>query len=225
MTPDFKGTYRIANEDVLLASHVITHLPVDVEAHIRDETDIALCSYEKARKWGLDLSVFGSEDATLTEKSGKHIIFFNASVALPRMLWSITHEMGHFYLGHELCSEKLSKERYDVQEIEANFFAAQVLMPDQIIHELAMRGERATARSLMKWFHVSHQAASKRLETINRQNGSRNHDVSNDYSEEVLLKFATSVDKIRPKHAAGSLYTDLEEDEIQNERNEWMYDW
>ena len=226
MGPNFKQAYQIANESVLLTSHTITSLPVDIKSHISLETDIALCSYKMAfEKWGLNMSLLGSDDAELVEKSGKYIIFYNSEVGKRRIRWSLAHEAGHFYLGHELRKEMLSDEEYNIQEVEANFFAAQVLMPDQIIHELVSRGERIAPSSLMKWFQVSKLAAEKRIETLKRKSEVPYAIQRDDYSQEVLIKFRAFIDGIKPKYEVGSLYVDLEEDERQAERDSWMYEW
>lgn len=226
MKPNFKKAYRVATENVLLTSQVISSFPVDVKCHIQEETDIKLYSYKTAMmKRHLDMPQFGTEDAFLSEKNGRFILFYNSEKDNRRIRWSLTHELGHYYLGHTLDSSKLSEEEYGVQEIEAHFFAAQVLMPDQIIHELVTRGERVLAPSLRNWFQVSRTAAEKRLETINRKSGLCIYDFGTDYSQELIFKFASFIDGIKPKYANGSIYNDIEEEERQVERDSWLYDW
>ncbi len=226
MKPDFKKAYRIATENVLLASSTIASFPVDIASFIREETDLKLYTYETAvKKWHLDMPQFGSEDAFLSEMNGRFILFYNSNVCESRVRWSIAHELGHFLLGHALNSEKLNEDEYGIQEVEAHFFAAQVMMPDQIIRELAVRGERVLASSLRKWFQVSKEAADKRIETVNHQSGLEICKTDNDYSQEVIFKFASSIEAIRPKHATGSLYNDVDDDERQAERDSWMYEW
>ena len=61
-----------------------------------------------------------------------------------------------------------SKNR--IYEIEANFFAAQLLMPQQILFELIRRGANISVANLTKWFGVSKQAAQKRIETLTKIN-------------------------------------------------------
>ena len=221
LKPDFKKAYAVAN-DVLLMSHTIMTLPADIHGHIKNETEIKLYTYETAnRKFGIDMSFFGSEDALITEMGGRYILFYKKMIDQHRMIWSIAHESGHYYLGHNLDFKSLSKEQYRVLEIEADFFAAQVLMPDQVIWELVKRGETTNRENIIRWFNVSGKAASKRMETLNRQSEYRDYYMSHNDYESILLKFGSFVEQISPKKYWQSSYED--EEEMQKERDSWLY--
>lgn len=221
LKPDFKKAYATAN-DILLMSRTIMNLPTDIHGHIKSETDIKLCTYETAnRKYGLDVSFFGSEDAVITEKEGKYILFYRKTINQHRMRWSIGHESGHYYLGHNLDFKSLSEEQYRVQEIEADFFVAQVLMPDQIIWELVKRGETPNREKLIRWFDVSDRAAEKRMETLNRQSEYRDYYLNKDDNKSIMLKFNSFIEQVSPKKYWQTSYE--EEEEMQRERDRWLY--
>lgn len=221
LKPDFKKAYAIAN-DVLLMSHTIVTLPADIHGHIKNETEIKLCSYETAmRKYGLDVSFFGSEDALITEMGGRYILFYKKMIDQHRMKWSIGHESGHYYLGHNLDFKSLSKEQYRIQEIEADFFAAQILMPDQVIWELVNRGETPNRDNLIRWFDISAKAADKRMETLNKQSEYRDYYLNKHDNESIMLKFSPLIERVSPKKYWQTSYED--EEEMQRERDKWLY--
>ena len=108
--------------------------------------------------------------------NGNKIIFYNESInSKSRIRFSIAHEFGHDQMHHKLNDSS----NYQIQEIEANFFAAQLLMPEQIINELIKRGNRISKENLILWFGVSEQAAIKRLDTLRKI----------DFSKETILQY------------------------------------
>ena len=221
LKPDFKKAYSVAN-DVLLMSHTIMTLPADIHGHIKNETEIKLCTYETAqRKFGLDMEVFGSEDAVIMELGGRYILFYKKTIDQHRMTWSIGHESGHYYLGHNLDSKSLSKEQYRIQEREADFFAAQVLMPDQVIWEFVSRGETPSKENLIKWFDVSGVAAGKRMDTLNKQSDYKDYYLDKNDNESIMLKFGPFIERISPKKYWQTSFED--EEEMQRERDKWLY--
>ena len=130
------------------------------------------------------------------------------------------HELGHYYLGHNLDFKTLSQEQYRVLEIEADFFAAQMLMPDQIIWELSNRGKPPNETNLVSWFDISNLAAGKRLETLNKQSEYKDYYLKKNDNESIVLKFSTFIEQISPK---GYWQTSYEEEEMQKERDTWLY--
>ena len=80
---------------------------------------------------------------------------------------------------------------YQIQEIEANFFAAQLLMPEQIINELIKRGKRISKENLILWFGVSEQAAIKRLDTLRKIDFSKRNYDEKDMDEMIVTKYKT----------------------------------
>jgi Zn-dependent peptidase ImmA (M78 family) len=110
-----------------------------------------------------------------------HIIGVNSAHPLARQRFTIAHELGHRALhpGRELIldvpvrvnlRDKTSSMASDVEEIEANAFAAALLMPDEMIRAqisqlpTAKRREPdTTAATLARIFKVSASALSFRL--------------------------------------------------------------
>lgn len=78
-------------------------------------------------------------------------------------IFGISHELGHIYCNHKGDS--------DINEIEANFFAAQLLMPEIVIIYILKNytDNKITDLELMRLFGVSYEAASKKIRTMNRK--------------------------------------------------------
>ena len=70
--------------------------------------------------------------------------------------------------GHDFS--KKDEDTYHRYEVETNYFAAQLLMPEQILRECQNRGTRINRFFLQTNFGVSAQAADKRIETLARTN-------------------------------------------------------
>jgi Zn-dependent peptidase ImmA (M78 family) len=76
-----------------------------------------------------------------------------------RQAFTLSHEVGHILLGHEADG--------DLQEKEANCFAAQLLAPLILVHELKRRCPwRLTPEDLCGVFFLSKQAAENRLREL-----------------------------------------------------------
>jgi Zn-dependent peptidase ImmA (M78 family) len=138
---------------------------------------------------GLGLQV---ESTTLGEdisgvlviEGGRGTIGYNAAHPSVRQRFSIAHEIGHFVLheGHGplFIDKKYTVYRRDprsssgenLQEIEANQFAAALLMPRALLRREAAEvhfdlADEATLDALAKKFDVSLQAMSIRLMNLN----------------------------------------------------------
>ena len=135
--PNFNKAYIKASE-VLIKSSVIQSFPFSPKKLVKEQSSIVCRSYGKAKKRGVDITDFGSKSATIFRLGGKSIIFYDETKPEPHIAFSILHEFGHDMLGHDFT--KKDEECYRKYEIEANFFAAQLLMPEQIIRELQKKG-------------------------------------------------------------------------------------
>jgi Zn-dependent peptidase ImmA (M78 family) len=155
----------------LLAYHGITSPPVDPEAlAVADGVLVVRRHFEDADVSGI---LFRDDD--------HHVIGVNSAHPLVRQRFTIAHELGHRALhpGRELIldvpvrvnlRDRTSSMASDIEEIEANAFAAALLMPEQMIRErvnrlpLAKRREPDdTAAALARIFKVSASALSFRL--------------------------------------------------------------
>ena len=70
------------------------------------------------------------------DNSGKHIaLLINDKLSLKRKRFSLAHEMGHAFLEHHPVSflSEVHKTRCKLQEVHANQFAAELLMPKKAL--------------------------------------------------------------------------------------------
>lgn len=149
----------------ILREHSITAAPVQVENLIR--------------RYGVELrhGDLGDVSGLLARTATGAIIGVNRVHAQTRQRFTLAHELGHYLLHRDLESHsdtdfrvkfrnRRSSEATDVEEIEANFFAACLLMPTPFLN--AHRGAEALGddqrvAELAGVFQVSPHAMSLRL--------------------------------------------------------------
>lgn len=78
-----------------------------------------------------------------------------------RRNWTLAHEVGHICLGHESDGER--------EEIEAHWFASELLMPRVLMEELWKEKECLSTKMVAEVFGVSFSAAEKRLQLWERR--------------------------------------------------------
>jgi Zn-dependent peptidase ImmA (M78 family) len=146
-------------------------IPVNIEAIVRAE-GITL------QKENLEAEVSGM----LVIKETEAIIAINEKHAPNRQRFTIAHELGHYLLHRNLSNvffdeslvffrDQVAAEGTKYQEIEANNFAAELLMPETILRKrLAEKpldafdeADNSGICELAKMFGVSTQALSIRL--------------------------------------------------------------
>lgn len=212
--PNFKRSLEKAN-DLLVSSNEIQSFPFSIKRLIKEKTNSVVRTFYDATTYGVNIFDFGTKDATLKCFRGKYIIFYNEKIkSNNRIRFSLGHELGHLQLQHDLDN----KEMYDIYEIEANFFSAQLLMPEQLIIELQKRGQMITKENLMKWFSVSKEAAEKRLDTLRKVNFKKRSFEEKIVDESILLKYKSFIDEIAP---ISFRYDPFEEEEFQSIRDSW----
>lgn len=217
--PDFSRAYIAANE-LLATGKELDTFPFLIKPFIKANTDVALCSFEKAKsKFNANIRAWGSESAVLQEYQGQSIIFYNKAKTGNHIRFSCCHELGHYILGHEM---NLNPESalYKKQEIEANYFAAQLLMPEQILIECRKRGKSIAPDFLISNFEVSSPAADNRLTTLSNFQPEWHRYKEKVYDDIILLRFSEFIDTIAPK-PIDYLFSD--EEERQRERDTWYY--
>ncbi len=155
----------------LLADHRTTGPPVDPEAlAIAEGILVVRRRFEDANVSGI-----------LFRDGDHHVIGVNSAHPLVRQRFTIAHELGHRALhpGRELIldvpvrvnlRDKTSSMASDLEEIEANAFAATLLMPAQMIRDqlsqlppARRREPDITAAALARIFKVSTPALNFRL--------------------------------------------------------------
>ncbi|MEK3886567.1 ImmA/IrrE family metallo-endopeptidase [Bacillus sp. FSL K6-3431] len=173
--PNYDKAKRAAYD--ALEYHRISDFPIDILTILESYDDIKIISYsEMAKKRGCTIeeiiAVNSSEDGVIhySGNRGKYFIAYNDAIGhKERVYWTLAHEYGHYLLGHHKESSKSSLARnemvdaeYDVQEVEANFFARFFLSPPPIIVEAKMNDHK----KIMDFFGVSFTAASNTLKYI-----------------------------------------------------------
>ena len=129
----------------------------------------------------------------LIQKNGKAAIAVNKHHNETRQRFTIAHELGHFILKHERNGFFIDKEHSDFslffrndessagtkqQEIEANAFAAALLMPEPLIEQeiqkmrdkglfFELGGDNKIIDDLANTFKVSPMAMTYRLSNLN----------------------------------------------------------
>lgn len=217
--PDFSKAYVAANE-LLATGKELDAFPFLIIPFIKANTDVALCSFEKAKsKYNANIHAWGSESAVLQEYQGQSIIFYNKGNTGNHIRFSCCHELGHYILGHKMNLDPKS-DLYQKQEVETNYFAAQLLMPEQILIECRKRGKTITPDFLISSFKVSSSAADKRLTTLSKIQPEWHRYKEKEYDDIILFRFAEFIDSIAPKPID---YIFADEEERQRERDTWYY--
>lgn len=235
-SPDFKMAVQKANE-ILLCADSIKTFPFSIESVIEEMSDIELMPFSEIEGGGLGARrIVGSDEAAIVESDGQYIIFYNERVAPSREKFSKGHEFGHYHCGHDI--ERITELRksndarfdalYSKYEVEANFFSAQLFMPEQILIELASRGKRIDERFLVEAFAVSPEAADKRMKTLRkvyawseRRRSRNNGFYLEDLDDCIIAKFKAFTDSVAPlKYSyTCSLERELE---MESERQGWQ---
>lgn len=89
------------------------------------------------------------------------LILYNEKHSPERINWTLAHEVGHIYLGHQTDGA--------IEEVEAHFFAAQLLMPEVVLRLLEHELHEMSAEFIYQNFYVSYEASSKRVATLNKK--------------------------------------------------------
>lgn len=167
--PDFRKAQQRAKQ--VRSKHGATDLPVDVQQLARLEG----VQVERAD--------FGDEVSGVLVKDGERaIIGINGRHAPTRQRFTIAHELGHYLLHgrRDLFVDKdfivhfrdgNSSTGYDPQEVEANQFAAELLMPAEQVREIFAEApfdidDQGALRRLASRFGVSPMAMAVRLSSL-----------------------------------------------------------
>ena len=100
-------------------------------------------------------------------ETGNPLVVYNPREAYVRQRFTVAHELGHHALNHgdspRDTSANFTMGANDRREVAANCFAAELLMPAEIVHALIkVRGIR-TIEQLASMFNVSKAAMTYRV--------------------------------------------------------------
>ncbi len=155
----------------ILTKHGIDELPVDA------------ARLAKLEGVEVDFADFGEDvSGVLIKEGGRAVIGVNGRDATTRQRFTIAHELGHYLLheGRDLFVDKdfvvhfrdqNSSTGHDPVEIEANQFAAELVMPSDKVRQFFVKhhfdiDDEAALRKLAGKFGVSPTAMAVRLSTL-----------------------------------------------------------
>lgn len=177
MRPDFYRCAEAAKE--LLLQQDITSTWIDIRS-LRYQKRIYFDSFENyCLVTGMERREVASylpDGCTLASGSSYIVLYHNGQRKKDRLNFTLAHEIGHIYLGHQADG--------DLEEIEANFFAAELLMPEPVLRYLMRQNNGLCVEDLHEWFYVTRMAAEKRLRTLKRK-----YDLPSPKDKELLRRF------------------------------------
>jgi len=101
------------------------------------------------------------EISAIVDLEGK-IVVYNDKHPIVRKRFSVAHELGHYLMGHTIRNDIFNINSKDPREVEANMFAAELLMPfDWLKADMRVSGMKI--RELAKKYWVSEEAMGWRL--------------------------------------------------------------
>ncbi len=130
------------------------------------------------------LTFAGGEEVSglLLRRQGRTICVINGDHSQNRKRFSVAHEIGHYflhpfeesYIDYDFrvqARDEKSSQGTHRQEIEANAFAAELLMPEDVLRSeiklpLNVNEDEVEVRRLAKRFRVSQQAMTHRLTNL-----------------------------------------------------------
>lgn len=133
----------------ILAHFGVDKPPIDVEG-LAESMGVVIRRFTEPRDFS----------GALDRRETPPVIWLRATDWEVRQRFTIGHELGHLVLHEERVLWRDTTYLGDPQEIEANQFAAELLMPGHMVRILARSRDEAT---LARIFHVSPAAMSYRL--------------------------------------------------------------
>ena len=177
---------------------------------------LVFSSYKNyAKKTGInvsDLSCNGEfKDAMIINHTNEtKIILYNSDITSKgRILWNKAHELGHIVLKH--------RKQGETEEIEANTFASQLLLPQCLLKELLRNNLSVTTDYIITKFGLSKAAAESCMKLV----GKKLDNSYDAYYDDIIIFKCSDFIKNETKNNIRSSYYD---DTIEDERNNWLYD-
>lgn len=132
--------------------YLLKQMGIDIHARYSTSpiTLKTICAFFglKYRKTSLGANTCGM----LMRSNAGNFIFINENHAYVRRRFSLAHEVGHFYLGHQSDVSKLN-DYSKPEEVHANKFATSLLMPDELFYYV--HKESFTIKAMARWLRVS----------------------------------------------------------------------
>lgn len=165
----------------------INSLPVDLWK-IAKHFDLRIHQYSKTNLIGLLKEDVTQGDGFIVYLDGKKEIFINDKIHnRNRRRFTVAHELGHGILNHDISTIHYRNSEIDsqtdMQELEANVFARDILMPATVLAALDIH----TPEEIMALCDISYQSAkirAKRLELLYRRNKFNSHPLERQLREQ-----------------------------------------
>lgn len=213
--PNYIKARKMASEILLLQEDLV--FPIDVEKIKLKDKSIVFSSYQNyAGKTGINVSDLNPDgkynDAMVFSRSvNEKLILYNSEIySKGRILWNKAHELGHIVLDH--------KEQGESEEIEANTFASQLLLPQCLLKNLIQNNLNITPEYLVSKFGLSNAAAESCLKLVGKK---LENDYDATYDDIILFKCRDFLNNEIKKNIRSRYYDNDISDE---ERNNWLND-
>jgi len=133
---------------------------------------------KEAKKYGIkvikDVKLKDNESGMIIQDNGEVNIYVKSSDTLERQRFTIAHELGHYVCGHLRENKKMfrdgnkeySRDNYDLEEYEANNYAAKLLMPEDKVNFLIEQENITDIIKMAQIFKVSLKAMIIRLKNL-----------------------------------------------------------
>jgi len=132
---------------------------------------------EIARGYGIEVigmpGLEGGVNGLIRKENGKVEILYDLTMHPNRQRFTIAHELGHFVKGHlrdrplfRDPSKNFNLDNYDIHEVEANNFAANLLMPKEKIDFLLYNEGITSIAEMAGLLRVSEAAMTYRLRNM-----------------------------------------------------------
>lgn len=156
-----KKLARQAAEKLIRESKILLEAPImlnDIIQHLRTRFDIDVHGKDMSDKFS----------GILVTKDNTFGILYNSSMSKNRIRFTIAHELGHLMLCHQFGKE-IVYEKYNLNkqidwwELEANTFAANLLMPQKLLQKDTKNLKKGDIPLLSKKYLVSEAAMTNRI--------------------------------------------------------------
>lgn len=157
----------------VLLEYGVCELPVDLKK-IAQCSNIHINFYSTSSFMQLFRQEVVDGDGFILSDDGQKKIYLNDKIHnRNRRRFTLAHELGHGILSHDIAKihyrNSEMDSQTDLQELEANVFARDLLMPAIVLHHLGA----VEPEDIMRVCHVSYQSAvtrSERLRELNKRN-------------------------------------------------------
>jgi Zn-dependent peptidase ImmA (M78 family) len=167
---EVRNNFVIKQAYKLLINIEVVSLPVDPFAII-ESFGWKAYTVTEAETFGVKCPFNLNEDKPAINfkinETGEYIIIYYDEKYLPRLRWTVAHELGHIILGHKNeFPNRLTEAEYAIAEIEANLFAEELLMPTKILNSNLFPKNK-----MQSLCNVSDEAINKKTQKLSGTQG------------------------------------------------------